>query len=99
MSNESESIEVGTLVKWWTRYADDIIKEAGKAAKLKGQDARDSFIRAIWKQQASGPKTGKELDYVTVLPTKTGQNLEQMTEAFKRKDLAAEIRKYLAKKN
>ena len=87
----SESMESGAL--------DTLIKEAGKAAKLKGQDARDSFIRAIWKQQASGPKTGKELDYVTVLPTKTGQNLEQMTEALKRKDLAAEIRKYLAKKN
>jgi len=34
LSNEPESIEVGTLVKWWTRYADDIIKEAGKGLVL-----------------------------------------------------------------
>lgn len=34
MSDELINIEVGTIVKWWTRYADDIIMEAGNGLVL-----------------------------------------------------------------
>ena len=34
MLDESTNIEAGSIVKWWTRYADDIIMEAGKGIVL-----------------------------------------------------------------
>lgn len=29
MQSESTPIEVGRLVKWWTRYDDDLVRDAG----------------------------------------------------------------------
>ena len=34
MSDEVSDIAVGSMVKWWTRYADDIIREAGHGLVL-----------------------------------------------------------------
>ena len=34
LSDEVSDIAVGTIVKWWTRYADDIIREAGHGLVL-----------------------------------------------------------------
>ena len=38
MLSKSSSIEVGAIVKWWTRYADDIVKEAGNGLVLNIKD-------------------------------------------------------------
>ena len=34
LSDEVSDIAVGSMVKWWTRYADDIIREAGHGLVL-----------------------------------------------------------------
>lgn len=34
MLGEMVDIEVGAIVKWWTRYADDIIRDAGHGLVL-----------------------------------------------------------------
>ena len=34
MSDEVSDIAVGSMGKWWTRYADDIIREAGHGLVL-----------------------------------------------------------------
>ena len=34
MLDEEHSVEIGDIVKWWTRYADDIIRDAGAGLVL-----------------------------------------------------------------
>ena len=34
MQNKVRPIEVGHIVKWWTRYSDDIVHEAGQGLVL-----------------------------------------------------------------
>ena len=34
MLDEMSNIKVGSIVKWWTRYADDIIRDAGHGLVL-----------------------------------------------------------------
>ena len=34
MSDDGSNIKVGDIVKWWTRYADDIIHEGGTGMVL-----------------------------------------------------------------
>ena len=51
MQNEIQPIAVGHIVKWWTRYADDIVHEAGSGLVLNINEMeyhsanRDSLVK------------------------------------------------------